>query len=450
VATKFAPPSPPFISARHRGGRQTPKGIVLHGTVSSDNRGTARNIANWWHGPTSPVTSAHYVVDPGEVIQTVGDHSVAYHCGYNTGTIAVEFCDEQKGPASRWSDADSVAILKRGARLVAELCLAYGIEAKRPSISDLKRRGPHGIYGHNDSRLAFGRTTHTDPRDFPWALFLTMVNNEIRAIRSGAVKQAATKPAPKVPGRPAKGYVRVKTAHISLQVQDTEAQRIHDINKVFAREAKVKAAWITGTEAWPKDSPSFRAIEAACKKYGYRLWFHPSQDSWVAVREDLIHSGWDTYYKKVLNGKAGQYTQKGVLAVSFFNRQLGHVTVMACHMQTKGRKKGDLRYSQNVLLNDAIRKFAKEKGAGAWLIFYGGDQNIVDRVQDTFMGGPFRSVWDRLKKYPSTGHDNIDVIASSPGDVRVKPVWANAFGDKSFSLYGDHYLVEAWFDIRTL
>jgi len=182
--TNFPPPSPPFIKARFHGGAQTPKAIVLHGTVTSDNKGTARNVANWWAGPTSPKSSAQYVVDPGEVIQCVGDHTVAYHCGFNTGSIAVEFCDEQTGPASRWQDADSKAILRRGARLVAELCLAYGISPERPSIADLKRKGPHGIYGHNDSRLAFGHTTHTDPREFPWAQFLGLVRTEIAAIRN--------------------------------------------------------------------------------------------------------------------------------------------------------------------------------------------------------------------------------------------------------------------------
>jgi N-acetyl-anhydromuramyl-L-alanine amidase AmpD len=192
VATKFPPPSPPFIRARNQGGRQTPKAIVLHGTVSSDNAGTARNIAEWWNGPGSPMSSAHYVVDPKEVIQCVGDHSVAYHCGYNQDSIGVEFCDEQQGPARRWDDADSNAILQRAAVLVAELSLAYDIEVRRPSTAELRSKGPHGIYGHNDSRLAFGRTTHTDPRDFPWDKFLRLVKHEVENLKGGSSRP--TKP----------------------------------------------------------------------------------------------------------------------------------------------------------------------------------------------------------------------------------------------------------------
>ncbi|HET7388370.1 MAG TPA: hypothetical protein VFJ19_17085, partial [Nocardioidaceae bacterium] len=80
-----APPSPPFIAARHHGGHQTPRAIVMHGTVSPCDRGRARSIAAWWHGSGSPVTSAHYIVDPYQIVQCVGDHTVAYHCGYNDG-----------------------------------------------------------------------------------------------------------------------------------------------------------------------------------------------------------------------------------------------------------------------------------------------------------------------------------------------------------------------------
>lgn len=198
LMTTYPAPKVPFIGARYHGGSQTPKAIVIHATVSPDNAGTARSIANWWHGPTSPKTSAHYIVDPKETIQSVGDHTVAYHCGSNTNCIGIELCDEQTGPASRWSDTDSKAILKRAAHLTAQLCLAYGIEVRRPSVAELKSKGKHGIYGHNDSRLAFGNTTHTDPKDFPWAAFLAMVAAEKKAIVGGTTVTPPKAPEPTV------------------------------------------------------------------------------------------------------------------------------------------------------------------------------------------------------------------------------------------------------------
>lgn len=175
----IAPPNPPFIRARHyREANEKPLAVCMHGTVSHDDPGTARQIANWWAGPTSPETSAQYIRDPRETIQCVGDHDIAFHCGHNKAVIGYELCDEQVGPANRWFDEDSVAILKGAARDVARLCAAYDIEPRRPSVAELKAKGPHGVYGHNDSRLAFGNTTHTDPRDFPWDYFMRLVKTE--------------------------------------------------------------------------------------------------------------------------------------------------------------------------------------------------------------------------------------------------------------------------------
>lgn len=192
--SKVSPPNPKFIGARHHGGSQTPKAIVLHGTVSPDTPGTAVDIANWWHGPTSPVTSAHYIVDPNTVIQCVGDHTVAYHCGYNQNSIGIEMCDEEVGPATRWRDKNSEAILHRTAALVARLCLAYGISASHVTVAGLRIRGPHGIYSHNQSRLAFGYTTHTDPREFPWKYFMGLVKAEVSKLKGGTPKPVVRPP----------------------------------------------------------------------------------------------------------------------------------------------------------------------------------------------------------------------------------------------------------------
>jgi N-acetylmuramoyl-L-alanine amidase CwlA len=190
-------PTPPFVAARWHGGKQTPKAIVMHGTVSPCERGGARNIANFFAHEDGK-TSAHYVVDPGEVVQCVGDHTVAYHCGYNTGSIGVELCDPETGPASRWHDKNHDAMLDQAADLVAHLCLAYGIEATHVTVPTLKAKGPHGIYSHNQSRLAFGHTTHTDPRGFPWPDFMRRVHKAIDALQAPKPKPAP-KPEPTLP-----------------------------------------------------------------------------------------------------------------------------------------------------------------------------------------------------------------------------------------------------------
>lgn len=181
------PPAPPMIAARWKGGAQTPHAIVMHGTVSPCVNGGARATAQFFATETGK-TSAHYVVDPGETVQCVGDHTIAYHCGYNTGSIGIELCDPETGPASRWADTNHKAMLARAATLVAQLCLAYDINVSRPTVAALKAKGPHGIYGHNDSRLAFGSTTHSDPIGFPWPTFLAQVKAEVASL-SDAPKQ---------------------------------------------------------------------------------------------------------------------------------------------------------------------------------------------------------------------------------------------------------------------
>lgn len=192
---KIAPLSVPFIPARWHGGAQTPKAIVIHGTVSPCRRGGARDTARFFARETGK-TSAHYVVDPAETIQCVGDHVIAFHCGFNTGSIAFELCDPQAGPGSRWHDADHTAMLDLAAHDVARTALAYGIELEHVTVADLKAKGPHGIYDHNASRLAFGNTTHSDVGpDFPWPSFMSAVHKYAAELSAGREEPAVTTPA---------------------------------------------------------------------------------------------------------------------------------------------------------------------------------------------------------------------------------------------------------------
>lgn len=187
----IAPPNPPAIWARDEnvgGPQDDPTLIVMHATVSSDNAGTARNIAQRWHDVVTQ-TSAHYLRDAKECIQAVGDHRVAYHCGYNIGSVAYEMCDEQTGPASRWTDADSTAIIDGSARDVARLGLAYGIPLRRLTNDQLRywaangKQAKHGgIVSHEQMSVVFRKSTHTDPRDFPWTSFMAKVKKEADAL----------------------------------------------------------------------------------------------------------------------------------------------------------------------------------------------------------------------------------------------------------------------------
>jgi N-acetyl-anhydromuramyl-L-alanine amidase AmpD len=185
-----------YIQARNHGGTQaTVKRLVIHGTVTPCGKGWARRVANDFH-TTSRDASAHYVIDPGEIVQCLHESTVGYHAPPNTGSLGFELCDPQKGSSARWRDADHEAMLRRAAGLVRARAAHWGVPLVKLSAADL-RAGKRGICGHADVSAAFHLTDHVDPGSaFPWAHFLDLV---------GAAPAQAPKPstssAPKFPGR---------------------------------------------------------------------------------------------------------------------------------------------------------------------------------------------------------------------------------------------------------
>lgn len=186
--TTFKAPAPHLIPARWHGGKQDPRRglITIHSAVTPCRAGMARAVARDF-ATTETKKSAHYSVDPGEVIQSVGDHTIAYHCGHNDRSLAVELCEmPSKINLARWYDKAHRQMVARAVRLVAELCLAYDIP---PYYVDAKglRAGRSGITTHNEIRLAFpGVTTHWDPGAWPRYRFMRAVRAEIARIRKAA------------------------------------------------------------------------------------------------------------------------------------------------------------------------------------------------------------------------------------------------------------------------
>lgn len=156
-------PTPPFIHARDftEGGNLPVRRIVIHGTVSPCRCGGAESIAQYFQSPTYQ-SSCHYVVDPCETYQCVNDQDVAWHAPPNEHSIGVELCDPQKGPDSRWDDADHEAMLDRAADLTRQLCEAYDVPMVWLMPEDL-RAGARGITDHENVGIAWGQTSHTDP-----------------------------------------------------------------------------------------------------------------------------------------------------------------------------------------------------------------------------------------------------------------------------------------------
>lgn len=183
--TTFGAPDAPLITARWYGGPQVPKRIVLHSTVSPCRDGQARATAHFFAAEDNK-TSAHYCVDPSEVIQCVPDHRVAYHCGYNQDSIGVEMCEYPSlTNVARWLTPNQIKMRRRTQRLVAELCLAYDIPARFLTVDRLVA-GERGITTHNNMSRAYKRSTHWDPGAWPKRLFMRGVRRHIARIKNGA------------------------------------------------------------------------------------------------------------------------------------------------------------------------------------------------------------------------------------------------------------------------
>lgn len=192
----FPPPAPPYLgpAAHTTSGSNLPVNrIVIHSTVSPCVAGGARGIARYFRS-ASAGGSAHYVVDPIEEVQVVGDSKIAWHAPPNSHSIGIELCDmPSKLSKRRWKDKEHAAMLRRAARLTAQLCLAYDVPAVKLDAGDL-RAGRKGICGHTNVSAAWHQSSHWDPGAFPWKTFITMVRAEIADLEHGLALPVPTAP----------------------------------------------------------------------------------------------------------------------------------------------------------------------------------------------------------------------------------------------------------------
>ena len=217
---KFRAPAPPYLGpAAHTspGDNKPINRIVIHSTVSPCKAGGAEDIARYFRSKASG-GSAHYVVDPGTVVQVVYDSKIAWHAPPNPHSLGIEMCDmpvlnskahwwmpkAQRTGAKpivhgkrvrplRWIEPQHRAMMKRTAKLVARLCLAYGIPIRTLTDAELRawdkagrKAALGGIVTHAQMSRVFKKSTHWDPGEWPSALFM-------RRVRKAAAKLEAEK-----------------------------------------------------------------------------------------------------------------------------------------------------------------------------------------------------------------------------------------------------------------
>lgn len=235
----------------------------------------------------------------------------------------------------------------------------------------------------------------------------------------------------------------VKIAHLSMQFSDGSDAVKHDVKKLFNQDFKI----VTGTEAGPGGIVRTILWKGAIEA-GYRIHFAHA-DTWVAVKKDFIKGDWHTDYIKVIGASegVGKHGERGVVWVEFESVLNRKFVVGAGHYLTNGRRPGDPNFLLNRRHGPVFEKWVKGHGKGA-VVIYNGDQNMNDEHLDTFFGAPLTSTWDKLKKWPNTGHGNIDVVASYDRNLGVD--WKNTvvLNDDKFPLRTDHFLVVATADIK--
>lgn len=204
---KFESPAPPYLGPpfrSSRGSNRPIRRIVIHSTVSPCERGGARRIAAYFRSSKAG-GSAHYVVDPGEVVQSAYDSVIAWHAPPNPGTLGIEMCDipgpvpnDKPGTAAfkalkrawRWRRPEQKEMLRRTAVLTAQLCLAEGIPPRFLNATRLRKlgRNAEGITTHNVTSTVFRQSTHWDPGFWPKRRFMKMVRAEVARLKKEAAR----------------------------------------------------------------------------------------------------------------------------------------------------------------------------------------------------------------------------------------------------------------------
>lgn len=159
-----------------------PLWLIVHTMEAGESSTRAENTAAYFANPgDGRQVSAHYCWDNDSGIQCVRLRDSAWTVGNRQGNnrgINHEFAGFAGQTPAQWGDAYSQAMLRRAAPYFRSDAIRYGIPLRRCSVTDLRAFRP-GVTSHNDLRLAFDITTHTDPGpNFPWTWFINLLNEE--------------------------------------------------------------------------------------------------------------------------------------------------------------------------------------------------------------------------------------------------------------------------------
>ncbi|WP_416902768.1 N-acetylmuramoyl-L-alanine amidase [Micromonospora echinospora] len=217
--------------------------VAIHNT---SNDATAEQEASYATRRTDGV-SAHFYVDADSVIQSIDTKYRTGHAGSNEGNdnaVSVEITGTN-GKSRQWW-LDNVA-WDRLAAVLAIVCKTYDIEPRRASVAEMKRNPKvRAFYGHNDMRLAWGGTTHTDPgTNFPWDHLLAKVQRALAGEDDDM--PSAAEIATETLGRRYRDYVSAADGSVTRPVSQILLDARTDSHRAVARveglERRVEAGF---------------------------------------------------------------------------------------------------------------------------------------------------------------------------------------------------------------
>jgi N-acetylmuramoyl-L-alanine amidase-like protein len=159
-----------------------PLWVVVHDMEASETTTRAESTADYFEDPPDGRNvSSHYCADVNSVVQCVLLKDTAWTVGNRPGNnrgINWELAGFASQSRAQWLDDYGLGMFAQIVPIIQADAAKFGIPLERRAVDELKAFLP-GITSHNDLRLAFGGTTHTDPgSNFPWDYFLDLLNGE--------------------------------------------------------------------------------------------------------------------------------------------------------------------------------------------------------------------------------------------------------------------------------
>lgn len=159
--------------------------FVVHSMQAPNKPDTAEAVGRFFQNlPADRKASAHVGGDLNSRCRYVRDNDVAYGApGLNHNGLHLELAGYAAYDRGQWTQPEMMAMLQQGALQIREWHAAYPhVPLVYVDAAGLKR-GERGVTTHNEIRLAFGQTDHTDPGpQFPINTLLAMATATIDTI----------------------------------------------------------------------------------------------------------------------------------------------------------------------------------------------------------------------------------------------------------------------------